>query len=386
MTPEDIRRIRKRIDSTLENFSSIYGCYVNGAGDTVATMEIPVLGMDMEEKEMYAATLKKVLSGTQERNLLDIEFTPDQVDSSDEHRLLMALRDSSLKDAGMRELLYQRIRESFHNDGDSYVILLASDTYDLKSMDVKGEEWSEESTEQFAYFLCAICPVKSSKAALQYDAEEQEFRGISTGTLLAAPALGFMFPVLDDGGADIYRASYYSKSSADIHDELIQALFASEQLPMAADVQKETFNTSLADALGKECSLDLVTALQARMSVIAEESKEDDTVTVPVIALEDVEDLLADRGVSEEGIGEFRKTVEERFDGASDFNINNIIQKKKFEVKTPETRIVTEADNALRLKTRTIDGVTYILVPAGESVTVNGVEIAVEFDDSKEEN
>jgi hypothetical protein len=96
LTPEDIRRIRKRIDSTLENFSSIYGCYVNGAGDTVATMEIPVLGMDTEEKEMYAATLKKVLSGTQERNLLDIEFTPDQVDNSDEHRLLMALRDSSL--------------------------------------------------------------------------------------------------------------------------------------------------------------------------------------------------------------------------------------------------------------------------------------------------
>ncbi len=381
MTPEDIRRIRKRIDSTLENFSSIYGCYVNGAGDTVAEMEIPVLGMDTEEKEMYAATLKKVLSGTQERNLIDIEFTPDQVDNSDEHRLLMALKDASLKDPNMRELLYQRIKESFHNDGDSYVILLASDTYDLKTKDVRGEEWSEESVEQFTYFICAICPVKISKAALQYDAEEQEFRGISTGTLLAAPALGFMFPVLDDGGADIYRVSYYSKSSSDIHDELIEALFASEQLPMAADVQKETFNTSLADALGKECSLDLVTALQARMSVIAEESKDDETVTVPVIALEDVEDLLADRGVSEEGIGEFRKTVEERFDGASDFNINNIIQKKKFEVKTPETRIVTEADNALRLKTKTIDGVTYILVPVGETVTVNGVEIAVEFDE-----
>ncbi|MBP3898501.1 MAG: DUF4317 family protein [Mogibacterium sp.] len=381
MTPEDIRRIRKRIDSTLENFSSIYGCYVNGAGDTVAEMEIPVLGMDTEEKEMYAATLKKVLSGTQERNLIDIEFTPDQVDNSDEHRLLMALKDASLKDPNMRELLYQRIKESFHNDGDSYVILLASDTYDLKTKDVRGEEWSEESVEQFTYFICAICPVKSSKAALQYDAEEQEFRGISTGTLLAAPALGFMFPVLDDGGADIYRVSYYSKSSSDIHDELIEALFASEQLPMAADVQKEAFNTSLADALGKECSLDLVTALQAMMYVIAEESKDDETVTVPVIALEDVEDILADRGVSEEGIGEFRKTVEERFDGAPVFNINNIIQKKKFEVKTPETRIVTEADNALRLKTKTIDGVTYILVPVGETVTVNGVEIAVEFDE-----
>jgi hypothetical protein len=148
---------------------------------------------------------------------------------------------------------------------------------------------------------------------------------------------------------------------------------------MAADIQKETFNTSLADALGKECSLDLVTALQARMSVIAEESKDDDTVTAPTIALEDVEDILKDRGVTDEGVAEFRKTIDERFDGESDFMINNIIQKKSFEVRTPDTRIVTAADSALRLRTRTIDGVTYILVPVGESVTVNGVEISVEM-------
>ncbi len=379
MTQQDIKRIRKRIDSSLENFSSIYGCYVNGAGAVVAMMEMPVLGMNTEEKEMYAATLRKVQSGTQERNLLDIEFTAEQVDKSDEHRLLMALRDSGLKDRGLRELLYQRIIENYRNDGDSYVILLASDTYDLKSKDTRGGEWSEESTEQFAYFICAVCPVKMSKAALQYDADEQEFKGISTGTILSAPDLGFMFPVLDDGGADIYRTSYYSKSSSDIHDELIEALFASEHVPMAADVQKETFNTSLADALGKECSLDLVTALQARMSAIAEESKDDDTVIVPTIALEDVEDILADRGVTDEGIAEFRKTIDERFDGESDFMINNIIQKRSFELRTPETKIVTAADSALRLRTKTIDGITYILVPVGESVTVNGVEIAVEM-------
>lgn len=381
MTPEDIRRIRKRIDLSLENFSSIYGCYINGAGAAVAMMELPVLGMHAEEKEMYAAALKKVLSGTQGRNLIDIEFTSEQVASGDEHKLLMALRDSGLRDRGMRELLYQRIAENLVTEGDGYVILLASDTYDLRSKDVRGEEWSEESTEQFAYFICAICPVKSSRAALQYDADEQEFRGISTGTLMAAPALGFMFPVLDDGGADIYRASYYSKSSADNHGELIEALFASEHIPMAADVQKETFNTSLASALGNQCSLDLITGLQTRMSAIAEESKEDDSVIIPTIAIEDVEDILADRGVTAEGIREFRSTIEERFDGASDFNIGNLLQKRSFEVRTPETKIVTAPDNALRLKTRTIDGVTYILVPIGESVTVNGVEIAVEFEE-----
>ena len=70
MRPEEVRRIRKRIDTTLSNFRSIYGCYVNAAGEIVTTMEIPVLDMETEEREMYAAILKKVLSGKAERKAL----------------------------------------------------------------------------------------------------------------------------------------------------------------------------------------------------------------------------------------------------------------------------------------------------------------------------
>ena len=381
MTPEDIRRIRKRIDITLENFRSVYGCYVNGKGDIVTTMEISILDMHSEEKEMYAAMLKKVLSGRQQKNLMDIEFSAQQVGKSDEHKLLMALNESELKDEGLRTLLYQRIIESYNNDGNSYLILLASDTYDLASKDQKHEEWSEESTGQFRYFICAICPVKTSKAALQYSADEHEFRGISTGSILSAPSLGFMFPVLDEGSADIYRSLYYSRSSADIHDELIEGLFNAERHPMAADLQKETFNYALADSLGKECSLDVITSLQAQMAAIAEKGEMDKSREIPMIAVGDVDDILAAKGVSDEGRQEFRETIEDKFDGASEFVINNLIQKKGFEVRTPETRIVTEPETALRLKTRTIDGATYILVPIGETVTVNGVEIAIEFDE-----
>lgn len=381
MTKEDIRRIRKRIDSTLDNFHSIYGCYVNGAGEIVTTMEIPVLDMQAEEREMYAAILKKVLSGRQERNLMDIEFSAKQVENSDEHRLLMALNESHLNSEELRTVLYQQIINNIETEGDGYVILLAADTYDLETKADKKEEWSEESTAQFEYFLCAICPVRMSRAALQYDASEQEFRGISTGSILAPPALGFMFPVLDDGAADIYRMLYYSRSSADIHDELITGLFMIDNPPMAADTQMETFNYVLSDSLGKECSLDLITSLQAQMAAVAEDAEVSETRQVPVIGIGDVDNILEVKGVSEEGREEFRKTIEERFDGIQEFNINNLIPKKGFEVRTPETRIVTEPENALRLKTRTIDGVTYILVPIGETVTVNGVEIAVEFEE-----
>ena len=377
MRPEDIRRIRKRLDPTLDNFRSIYGCYVNAAREIVTTMEIPVPDMGSEESEMYASILKKVLSGTQERNQLCIEFPSDKVGNSDEHTLLMALKSSRLRDENMRELLYQRIIDTLDMEGESYVIILAADTYDLRAKDVKDEEWSEESDNQFEYFICAICPVKTSKAALQYLPGQQEFRGISTGTLLAAPALGFMFPALEEGCADIYQAQYYTKSVSNNHGELIQALFMVENPPMAAETQKETFNNTLAEALGKECSLDVVTSLQAKLTAIAEALHDESPSMIAEASISEISDMLTDKGISGARVEEFGTSVSERFDGADTFNIGNIIQKRAFEVRTPETRIITDPANALRIKTREIDGVTYILVPAGENVTVNGVEVSI---------
>lgn len=380
MKAQEIRRIRKRIDATLNNFRSVYGCYVNAAGEIVTTMEIPVLDMKSEEREMYAAVLKKVLSGKAGRNQLTLEMPADKVGNSDEHRLLMALKSTQLRDENMRELLYQRIIGSLDMDGDSYVIILASDTYDLRAKEVKNEEWSEESNGQFEYFICAICPVKTSKAALQYQPGQQEFRGVSTGTLLAPPTVGFVFPALDEGSADIYQAQYYTKSTVVNHGELITALFTIDKPPMPADVQKETFNTTLSEALGKECSLDIVTSLQARLSAKAEELREENPSEIAEVYIGDIEAFLSDKGVSDEKIRKFGESAEARFDGASALDLGNLIQKRSFEVRTPETKITTDPGTAVRIKTRVIDGVTYILVPAGESVSVNGVEISTKAD------
>ena len=377
MRPEETRRIRKRIDATLSNFRNIYGCYVNAAREIVTTMDIPVLDMDTEEREMYASILKKVMSGKAERNQISLEFPTDKVGSSDEHRLLMALKSSQLRDENMRDLLYQRIIGSLDMEGESYVIILAADTYDLGAKDVRGDEWSEESNNQFEYFICAICPVKTSKAALQYQPGQQEFRGISTGTILAPPAVGFLFPVLDEGSADIYQVQYYTRSTSVNHGELITSLFMIDNPPMAADVQKETFNSTLAEALGKECSLEVVTSLQAKLSARAEAIHEESPSEIPEVYIEDIEDILSDKGISDEKIKTFGESVGKRFDGAATFNIGNLIQKRSFEVRTPETRIITDPETALRIKTQRIDGVTYILVPAGEGVSVNGVEITV---------
>ena len=181
MNQKELREIRKRFTLDKDSISHVYGCYVNAAKDIVAHMDMSMGLMEQEEAELYLKLLKKSISGTLGKNLLDIEFSTKQVEDSDEHRLLQALRQSHLRDEDMRELFYKRVIESLDFGDDSYVILLASDSYDIPFKGRDDELWEEGSNEVFDYIICCICPVKDARASLRYFAEEQNFRGASLG-------------------------------------------------------------------------------------------------------------------------------------------------------------------------------------------------------------
>ena len=125
------------------------------------------------------------------------------MENSDEHRLLQALRQSHLRDEDMRELFYKRVIESLDFGDDSYVILLARYSYDIPFKGRDDELWEEGSNEVFDYIICCICPVKDARASLRYFAEEQNFRGASSGHVLGNPELGFMYPSFDDRSTNI---------------------------------------------------------------------------------------------------------------------------------------------------------------------------------------
>ena len=54
--------------------------------------------MPEDASEMYLSLLRRVLSGTNGRNLIDIAFSIGQVETGEEHALLQALRKSGLRD------------------------------------------------------------------------------------------------------------------------------------------------------------------------------------------------------------------------------------------------------------------------------------------------
>lgn len=378
MNQNELKEIRRRFRPDKDNISRIYGCYVNAAKEIVTRIDMSLGLMDQEETEMYYKILKKSLSGTLGRNLIDIEFSTAQVENSDEHRLLQALRTSHLSDESMRELMYQRIIETLDFGDESYVILMASDSYDVPFKGGDDEVFDEGSSEVFDYFICCVCPVKDAKAALRYESEERAFRGASTGHVLGAPEIGFMFPAFDDRCANIYNLLYYSRNISEIHDEFIRGIFNVADIPMSAGAQKDAFGGSLSAALGADCSLEVIQAVHEDIREKLAFHKESKEPEAPEIYIEDVDDILRRSGVPDEKINSFNEECQKQLGSSDTFNPGNLIETKKFEMITPEVKISVDPEYAYRIKTKVIDGEKYILIPADGTVEVNGIEVSVE--------
>lgn len=377
MNQKELREIRKRFTLDKDSISHVYGCYVNAAKDIVARMDMSMGLMEQEEAELYLKLLKKSISGTLGKNLLDIEFSTKQVEDSDEHRLLQALRQSHLRDEDMRELFYKRVIESLDFGDDSYVILLASDSYDIPFKGRDDELWEEGSNEVFDYIICCICPVKDARASLRYFAEEQNFRGASSGHVLGNPELGFMFPSFDDRSTNIYNALYYSRGLVDIHHEFIDGIFHIEKSPMSAGAQQHAFTDVLCESLGDDCSLDVVKAVHGQIRQQLLVHKESKDPEVPELFVEDLDDVLKHSGVPEEKVEVFNEACRKEFGDQSILNPINVMESKKFEMKTPEVKITVDPEYTYLITTQEIDSSQYLLIPAGEGVTVNGIDISV---------
>ena len=256
MNQKEIGEIRRRARKDRSNMTAIYGCYVNGQKEIVSSFRQSVGMMPENEAEKYFGVLKRTLSGTIGKNLIDICFKTSQVADSPEHRFLMELKKSALQDDDLRMQLYQKIIENVSLE-DSFLILVGCDSYDVPFKSKDGETQADASSEVYTYIQCAVCPVKQTKSDLRYVAEEKEFHDGGIAQVVCAPELGFLFPAFDNRATNIYNALFYTHSAKQNHETVIDALFH-VPAPMAAEDQKKSFEALLTSSLDDECNLEVV--------------------------------------------------------------------------------------------------------------------------------
>lgn len=374
MNEKEIAEIRRRFRPDKSNIARIRGCYVNDQREIVSEFSQSLISMSQEESEELLAILKKSLSGTIGKNLIDIEFATQQVLEGEEHRLLMALKNSSLDDDNAVQEFYGRVIQSLNMEGN-YLILLAYDKYDVPYFAKDGKK-QDDSSEVFSYFLCSICPVKLTKPALGYYVSENEFRNITADWVVSAPELGFMFPAFDDRSANIYNAVYYSRDITESHKEFVDAVFKSE-IPMPAAAQKETFQSILGNTVADDCSFEVVQTVHDQLSEMIEEHKTNKEEDPLIISKKTVKGVLESCGVSQSHVTAFEEKYDTEFGANTEISPRNIIDTKQFEVRTPDVTIRVNPERSDLIETRVINGAKYILIRADEGVEVNGVNINI---------
>ena len=376
MNQKELGELRRRFRPEKSAVSRIYGCYVNSNREVISYLDESLGRMPQEEAEKYLSLLKKTLSGALGRNLVDIVFTTEQVMDSDEHRLLSALRESGLKDGEVRQEFYQKVIDALDMGESNYLILLAHDAYDVPYRGRDGAAQADASDTVFQYILCCVCPVKDGKPELGYFPGENEFHSCTAGQIVSQPELGFLFPAFDDRAANIYNALFYTRSAEEIHHEFIDAVFRTEA-PMSAAEQKEAFESALCGGLEEACSLEVIQAVHEQLNERIDEHKERKDPEPLALTAGEVGGILRSCGVEEERVAAFQERCGQSFGESAALNPTNLIDSKRFEIRTAEVTITVDPSYSYVVETRVIDGKKYLLIPAGEGVEVNGLAVGI---------
>lgn len=375
MIEKEIGEIRRHLRRDRSNITAIYGCYVNDNKEIISEFRQSTGLMPENESDKYFALFRRTLSGSLGKNLIDITFKTSQVADSPEHKLLMGLRESLLKDEELLQEFYKKVIDSVVLEGN-YLILLACDSYDVPFKSKNDSFQKDNSEEVYKYILCSICPVKQTKANLHYVPEEKLFHDGAMNQMVSAPALGFLFPAFDDRSTNIYNALYYTHDVKNSQDGLIEAIF-NTPVPKPAFEQKKSFEALLTTSLGEECSLDVVQTVHDEICRRIELHKESKVPEPLMVSKEEVKDVLTSCAISGDHIAKFSVAYDEVFGFEADLHPKNIIDNKHFELKTPDVVIKVDPARSDLIETRVIGGVKYIMICADEEVEVNGVSIHI---------
>ena len=376
MIDKEIGEIRRHLRRERSNITALYGCYVNDNKEIITSFRQSTGMMPENESDKYFALLRRTLSGSLGKNLIDITFKTSQVADSPEHKLLMDLRKCQLKDEELLGTFYQKVIDSVCMEG-AYLILIGCDSYDVPFKSKDDFSQSDNSDETYTYLICTICPVKQTKANLHYVPEEKIFHDGAMHQMVSAPMLGFLFPAFDNRSTNIYNALYYTHDVKVGQDAFIEAVF-NTPAPKPAAEQKKSFEALLTTTLGEECSLDVVQTVHDQICQRIAMHKEAKVSEPLMISKEDVKTVLQECGVSEDRLSKFSVDYDEVFGFETDLHPKNVIDNKHFEIKTPDVVIKVDPTRSDLIETRVIGGVKYIMICADEDVEVNGVNIHIE--------
>lgn len=327
-----------------------------------------------EEAALYLDILKKSLSGTLGKNLLEFHYEHQDNNPNPNQQMLYDLNHSRLEN---EEQFLNFVNFIFDNGHfkDNVFICIAHLEYHVPLKNTAGE-MNIDQDENFQFLIGAVCPASLTDIGLFYNREHNDVeRKINTEVSISTnPSDAFMYPIFSHRASDVNSVLYHAKTAKSCNLFFIEDILGCS-MDLTAPEQTDIFCSMLSSMFENRLNIDTMKTIRSNINdALAENQEESDMLDYHK---SDIKELLEESGADEKSM--------ESFDAVYNLVVQNkplaavnMTESTKMVLKAPDVSISVKNEMEQNLKTKMIDGKRYILIQVDEGeVELNGVMVKI---------
>ena len=328
-----------------------------------------------DESELIVAYLKKILSGSIGKNLLEYHFPNDAYLEGGAQLFMNEVLRSKLTDEELVQKYIDRIIEKMEYLS-TYTIFTAHCTYAVKNKNKNlDDDIGGDSDTNYNFIITAICPVNLRIDGLIYDEQANSIAKKETADRIVDPPTdGFLFPLFSDRQSDINGVLYYTKNAKKPNSSIVEELLGCEY-SMSGVSEKATFHAIMNNVCGDELDLKVINTVNSKIQDIIDRNAHE--TEIPTVNSKDISNILWESGISQQKLEHLPKVYETAL-GEKELTCANLVDKKTV-LTVPGVTVNISKDGMERVRTQTVGGRKCLVIELDEdNMSVNGLETTLE--------
>jgi hypothetical protein len=389
MNKKEIADIRKefKLDSNMMKIQEIYTVYLKK--DNVQIDFEPVIHsefdyfdrMDMDKKELFLGSFKKVLTGALDTKLFELNFQNLKEENNTQKLLGSALNSSNKGEIqDYINKVIEKITANYKYETDVVITFIKAEYWlGTSHKNMSAEQSIDDAMQSFNFILSSVNKIDIPKRTLKFDYTGKEFKAnsvLDSVINLSSPLEGFMFPCLSNGYTDINKILYYASKPKDLNSTFIENVLDCS-FKFTAEDEKNCFSDILKSIIGDKIKPDLMQDIYANIYELAQQTEEEDN---PTLGISDVKNILNNCGV--EIISDIETAFEETCGSKYDFKINNIVPEfnsKSIKITSEVANIILTPKDLNSVKqVKNKDGRRCLLIEIDDDIVIEGFKLETE--------
>ncbi len=383
MNKKELNNLKKNFSDKCNyfTFNQVIRAFVDSQKNIICKRHGLLGTLPSEEQELIVETLRKGLSGTLGKNLIQYSFP-----------------DSEYLEDGAQDVLYKALKSKFQDENDidkflnnitsnieytsTFAIFSAHCTYTLFRND-KNDEQTEESND-YNFIITVLCPVELGEDVLIFDEKDNNICLIpeKCRSISRVPTDAFLFPILTGGDPDIHSVLCYTSKPKEPNRSLAEKVLGCET-SFTAVGERAVFCKVLNDVVGKDLDYTIITQVNEK---IEEEIKEHRFDEKPV-SIDDskLKEILTEVGVEETKLEKVQK-VFNATTGGKPLTATNLVTPKTV-IALPDITVNISKDATDKVRTSLIGGRRCLVIDIDDpNVVINGLSTTIDVPDDSSQS